>query len=417
MQPLKIVLPGHFWDSQIYRGKLYLFDQEGDLTVVNWDALLADVGVTPEDALALRCAFTTSDLLYSPRVGDILRDPELLPVMRNKFERLSQTPFEIGRQEFQRHVFKRQKNPFPFPHADCTIYFNRMYVGGPSGVWSSTCAKTNGNPVSSRPEKSWDAPVFAIAALYRALACAAGDDGLFELDLRELNSEPEPVIKRNCVDCHWAYESIYGSSHIAPGFLAEYAKTPEDKYTFDRKFERIVDESDIFHDTGYSWGTQDKLCQAANGTVRVVRYGPSSTRNLERLETSQTIRLDAWKGEVVSGKLAVFGAIIECDAAIVVVLSDETVVTLKGEPVNWRVFPKSIRYENHLHIVYDDYLLIASFNQDYFVDQGYKRFGIKYYTDFGGWPRRRQLSERRRESSEAITDMSFDDLIKRDEPF
>lgn len=417
MQPLKIALPGQFWDSQIYRGKLYLFGRDGDLVVVNWDALLDDLGVGPEDALALRCAFKTSDLLYSPRLADVLSDPELLPIMRRKFARLSEIPLEIGRQAFERHIFKRQRNPFPFPHSDCTIYYNKMYVGGPSGVWSATCAKVSGNPVSSRPTKSWDAPVFAVAALYRALACAAGDDGLFELDLQGIETEPAAVSTRNCVDCHWTFESIYGSSHLAPGFLAEYAKVSEDDYTFERKFERIVDESDIFHDTGYSWGTQDKLCQASEGKVRVVRYGPSSSAVPERLQQVQTITLDAWKGDVVSGKLAVFGAIVECDAAIVVALSDETVITLPGEPVNWRVFPKSIRYENHLHIVYDDYLLIASFNQDYFVDQSQKRLGIKYYPEFRGWSRSYQLSERRREERPSVTDISLDKAIDSDEPF
>jgi len=29
MQPVKIAIPGQFWDSQIYRGKLYLFERTG----------------------------------------------------------------------------------------------------------------------------------------------------------------------------------------------------------------------------------------------------------------------------------------------------------------------------------------------------------------------------------------------------
>jgi hypothetical protein len=385
MQPLKITIPGQYWDSQIYRGKLYLFEREGDIVTINWDALIHDLDVDAASKLALTCAFTKSDLLYDPGVEEILGDIELRPIMYSKFDRLALQPIEIGRDRFEKRIVKRQRNPFPFPHADCAIYWNRMYVGGSSGVWSATCAKQTGNPVSSRPHRSWDASVFALAALYGALACAAGDEGLFELPLRE-SGDPKAVSKRNCVDCQWAYQSIYGSSHVAHGFLAEYAKVKVDEHSYTRTFERIIDDAEIFHDSGYSWGTQDKICQAFNGRVHIVNYVPSSGNASQRLHRLQTITLGAWKGDVVSGKLAVFGAVIECEAAIVVALSDDTIVTLRGEPTNWRVFPKSIRYENHLHIVYDDHLLVASFNQDYFVDQNQKRIGIKYYPADLGWP-------------------------------
>jgi hypothetical protein len=50
---------------------------------------------------------------------------------------------------------------------------------------------------------------------------------------------------------------------------------------------------------------------------------------------------------------------------------------LEGEPVNWRVFPKSKYYTNQLHAVYDDYFCIYSFNDDYFVDQKQKQAGIQ----------------------------------------
>jgi len=384
MQPLKITIPGQYWDSQIYRGRLYLFERDGGLVTLDWDGLIDDIDVAPSEALALRCAFANSDFLYDPRIEQILSDIELRPIMRSKFERIAQRAIEIGRAQFEKRILKRQTNPFPFPHADCMIYWHRMYIAGPSGIWSATCTKKTVNPVSSRPKRSWDASVVALAALYGTLACAAGDDGLYEFGIRE-SRDPERVSQRNCIDCQWTYQSIYGSSHIAHGFLAEYARIKVDEFTFTRSFERLIDDAEIFQDVGYSWGTQDKLCQAVQGRVHIVKYKPSSAEPEERLLRLQTIMLDTWKGEVVSGKLAVFGAIIECEAAIVVALSDETTVTLHGEPINWRVFPKSHQYANHLHAIYDDHLLIASFNQDYFTDQESKRFGITHYRPTAGW--------------------------------
>jgi hypothetical protein len=51
-------------------------------------------------------------------------------------------------------------------------------------------------------------------------------------------------------------------------------------------------------------------------------------------------------------------------------------MVIPGEPVNWRVFPRSKHYANHLHVVYDDRLEVWSFNHDYFLDQKKKRLGI-----------------------------------------
>jgi len=53
MQPLKIILPGRFWDSQIYSGRLMLFDLEGSLRVINWDKLIADLDIPDDLRLAI----------------------------------------------------------------------------------------------------------------------------------------------------------------------------------------------------------------------------------------------------------------------------------------------------------------------------------------------------------------------------
>jgi len=53
--------------------------------------------------------------------------------------------------------------------------------------------------------------------------------------------------------------------------------------------------------------------------------------------------------------------------------------TFAGEPVNWRIFPRSKHYENQLHIIYNDRLEIISFNHDYFVNQNEKWAGIEVF--------------------------------------
>ena len=126
------------------------------------------------------------------------------------------------------------------------------------------------------------------------------------------------------------------------------------------------------------------MCQARQGRVHIVKYSPWEDAFGDRFKDLGVIRLAEWKGDVVSGGTAVFGTVIECDRALVIVPSEGQPITLSGEPVNWRTFPRSKYYENQLHVIYEDRIEIFSFNHDYFVDQETKRSGIRF-AEFGRW--------------------------------
>ena len=40
MQPVKINIEGNYFDCQIYSGRLYLWTFDGDLKVIDWNALV-----------------------------------------------------------------------------------------------------------------------------------------------------------------------------------------------------------------------------------------------------------------------------------------------------------------------------------------------------------------------------------------
>jgi hypothetical protein len=210
-----------------------------------------------------------------------------------------------------------QNNPLPFPHEDSEIYFRRLYISSKSGLFGATCNKQTKYPVSTRPEKIWDAPVLGISASYGALALAAGAEGLFEYRVIQYRGEdfanrrdPARISHKHCVDCSWAFCSVFGSSSLGTGFLAAYQR--------------------------------EQAVEFNSGVVVIPSAGPS--------------------------------------------------IFIRGEPVNWRVFPKSRHYENQLHVIYDDCLEILPFNQDYLVDQQRKVSGIRYYSGLSsGAPQRSNL--------------------------
>jgi hypothetical protein len=83
-------------------------------------------------------------------------------------------------------------------------------------------------------------------------------------------------------------------------------------------------------------------------------------------------------GEIVSGGVAFFGTVLELDDSLLILLSDGSRYEIGGDPISWKVFPKSRHYENHLHVIFEDRIDVFSFNQDYFVDQREKVFGNSY---------------------------------------
>ena len=386
MSPLKLTIPGRYWDSQIYRGRLHLFGMEGDILTLDWDALIGKLRVRDDLKLAARSAFQRSDFLYGVASTGIFRDAEIRRIISHRFHDLSQVPLEPSRQEIDRTALGRQDNLFPFPHADSEIYNRQLYVSSRAGVFAANCGGSTKYPVSTSIARLSEMPVSAVRASYRSLALAAGEEGLWQYDLDDFRdgSRTERVASQHCSECQWAFHSIYGSSSTGAGVLASYLKRREqaewsEREEWRRTLDRVIPDSEIFAgfddpDGEYSWAAQDKICQAANGSIRVAKYEPWNEKSpLRRLGVLQ---LDRHGEAVVSAKVALFGTVVELDSGLIVICSDETMLDICDEPVSWRVFPRSRHYENHLHVIHDDRLEVFSFNHDYLVDQQSKVSGI-----------------------------------------
>jgi len=407
MQPIRLTIPGRYWDSQIYSGRLYLFLIDGSIQVIDWDRLVDQFPIEDDLRLALSCAFSRSDYLYGARWNLLFRDHEVKELIRSKFDRLSDRNLEIQTRQL-RHDFlvAESENRFAFPHTDSRIYGNMMYVSSQQGIWQGSCNKRLVYGVNQRPTKHWDAPVLAMAAYGNTLAMAGGCEGLFETPIGDTSWkysgnldtdiwEIRKLADRDCVKCDWAFTSIFASSHVDDGFLAHFIvdsleQPPRDGSAWEeevrtRRFDCLREAREIFDCRGYAWASQDKIYQAGQGTIRVCRFDPWAEDQGSVIESLGEISLQAWKGGVVSAGVAVFGSVIECDNALVVTGSDGVNDTIPGEPVRWRVFPRSRFYENHLHVIYEDRLEIWSYNHDYFVDQKEKRMGVKPYLGHRRW--------------------------------
>lgn len=395
MQTLKLTIPGSYYDSQIYEGRLYLWSNNGSIITIDWDYLIESIEVPPHLKLALTCAFQRSEYLYGNHWKLIFEDIEIKTTIQRKFQELSKSPIEFSEGNLRKFFIKEQNNPLNFPHADCTIYNKTLYVGSQSGVVSARCNKNGANPISSKPNKIWDAPALSINASYLTLAISAGSEGLFEYNLGSddhflTRSKPHLVLDQHSNSSRWLYASIFSSSYFNEGFLADFVNEKDSdrtERTQHRKFLELIPSSTIFgHQThngisSFTWGLHDKICFANQKSIEVVQYAPYKEPQ-ERFTKLGGVWNKPLEGDIISGDSALFGFIIETEEGLFVINSLMESMRLLGEPVNWRVFPKSKFYTNQLHVIYDDHLCIFSFNEDYFVDQKLKKVGIRRPEEF-----------------------------------
>ena len=404
MHSIKLTIPGSFWDSHVYAGKLYIFGQDSSVQTIDWDSAVEDRIHADELTLAMKCAFSQSNYLYHSHFAPLVRDPEIFDLIERKFRRLADTSVDMDETYLQQYTHSMQDTPFPFPHADARIYAKTMFVAGQDGLFNASCGRNTRYGISTRPEKRWDAPTTGLSAYSNTLAVAACEEGLWESRIDDTywdyadesgNESVRQVTKQHCNGCDWAYYSIYGKSHVNNGFLASFDLDDEEDDQVDaetfwqekrlrstrriRSFKRVVKSTSLFGSEGYSWAFRERIYQATPGKISVMKYAPWEQGRNEKYEFLETINVASWKGEIVSAGVAVFGTIMEFDNAIVLHLSNGEVMTLPGEPLRWRVFPRSRHYENQLHVIYRDRLEIWSFNHDYFVDQRNKKLGIAPY--------------------------------------
>lgn len=393
MQPIKVIIPGHYWDSFIYDGNLYLWKIDGSIRTIEWDALISNWNCDKDTKTILQFAFSHSDYLYSHAMDLLLEDIDISNLIKKKINHLCTTANTIEDRTLSKHEVGHQDNPFPFPHSDLEVYYNKAYVSGTSGVTSASIGNATKYPISTKSIRKWDAPVHRVKASYGILALAAGNEGLYEFPIRDNHSnysgnrniEPYRLGDEDCFDCNWTYWSIFASNDQG-GFLASFDRNQpvarhNSNYIYDeptgiqdRCFNRIITSDEIWNDQNYAIGVQDKLCQISEGQIDVIRYSPwEDDRAIERIGH---LSIDNIGKDTLSASIAPFGIVTEFEDSLCVNASDGTQIRLDAEPSNWRTFPRAKHYANQLHVVKGDCLEIYSFFHDYFIDQEKKVSGL-----------------------------------------
>jgi hypothetical protein len=412
MQPLKVSIPGDFWDTRVYRGRLYLWDMNGRLATYDWDRLVNWLGEKVGGHLVTDTAFARSDLAYGPssdatRYPDIRHYSEFREWLLGQFQTLSTTEFVVEPELLAEFLIGEQDSPFKELPSDTEIYRSILFGADDQGLWKATLHRRYLRyPVSSKAERIWDGPVFSITAKLGRLGLAGGGEGLFECDVEEdgegfMGGDPRlervaprvtRLSARHCSRADWAYSSLYSSGDSSAAYMAAFARPrPEDSVYWQAEarlptgvvfVDEIAPEEIFGSRRGFTWGGHDKVYLASGEAIAAVRFAEWDLLEQRNRAFRQIGEVAAERnGAIISAGAGLFGIVMEFDDGLKVVESNGATFRVAEPVTRWRVFPRSIRYENHVHVVMEDRLDILSFNGELETDEDRKIVGIRY----GGW--------------------------------
>ena len=407
MPPLKLSILGDYWDAQIYRGKLYLWHLNGDLSTYDWNKFVRETSLKLPSPLAFELAFAQGDALYR---GDYLRSHrEFRSWIHGRISSLHGIEFVFDSRDMYPYRTDSQGNPFGDLPGDAEVYNRKIYAVTDSGLWSATFGGRTKHSISTRPQKMWDAPLLGVRAKNQRLALAAGDEGVFEYALGEESTdfplhELTPQVDRyvhhlatsHCSQAEWEHSSIFASSAIGEGYLVGFAweSVPiqyESSFSSRRRrFVSCFNQSEMFGPNSsrlsYTWGADGKVYgYDSSGAVSGIQFTQKELMNHpdKAFKSLGVKELQGQIGPVSSAGVTNFGTIIEFDERLVVETSDDETHIVDGPVTRWRVYPRATLYENHLHVILDDRIDILAFTNDYFLDQSAKFFGTEYRSSVG----------------------------------
>lgn len=430
MRPVKITIKGDYYDCQIYRGRLYLWTFDGSLKVYDWREIVNSIIKKDSDKIAMTFCFLDGNYLYKSSLIELFKDIDFKNLLLKKFVTIENNQIELTQSSIERFLIGEQTTPSGILSTDTEIYGNKLYFIHDKGLFSTTAHrdKTDKYPVSSRPIKLWDCNLLSIKAnKYPQLALSGGDEGLFELNMADnLPSNLNQIEKKYPIFqisnahssfCNYSYLSIYNTSLVNDSFMAlfKWNLSKEGKNTKKptRDFDTKIDDREIFNVKNQrhflSWGIEDKIYKANADGFEVIKvdYYADEEKGKKKFNLLKEIKLQAWKGKVINGGTAYFGNIVECENALVIAQSNGNFLTIPGPIIRWRVYPRSLNYENHLHVILEDRIEIHSFNHDYFLNQEDKELGIQFRSEKRNRFRRTSYFEDTDESIFDNSDLPF----------
>lgn len=391
MKPIKITIQGSYLDCQIYRGWLYLWTFDGKLCVYRWSDLVDSLVENEADKLAFKFSFKDGNYLYKSSLMELFCDSDFMSLLRQKFQKIENYRLQISEKHLKDFLIAEMDTPSNALPIDTEIYNSILYYSTEEGLFKTNAHKKEGYPVSTKPSKIWDARVLSLKAnRYPQMALSAGDDGLYEIatgnnnddftGLTKVETNIHRVSELHSSFANYSNLSIYSSSLSGKSYLAMFNLT-ESVFGFNtakRDYSKEIDSSEIFGEESdeLSWGVDRKIFRVNKNGFNIVSF---DNFNEDAMFTKRDgFKQSLKKSKIIGGASAYFGNIVEFENGLSVIQTDGQSLTINQPVTRWRIYPRSINYENQLHVLLDNKMEIYAFNHDYFIPQYNKLLGLDY---------------------------------------
>ena len=411
MEPLVIVIPGNYYDCQIYRGRLYIWTMKGSIQVYDWNKLVNCV-VMPKFNVRLPFVFSfmEGNFLYNKKVAYIFGEDNYRSLLLDQYNSLVDKKIVISIDELASAMIKELEMPFGELPTDTEVFANNVYFALDSGIYRRVLnSGKSESPIGPKDTKLWDCRILSLRAnKFPQIALSAGSEGLFELNLVK-DEAIRPKALENIEDTkvymisqkpssfsNYSFLSVFSSSYVDESFMALFNWKPlrsEDSYEYGNKkvkvyrdFDELKAASAIFgvnYDSDICWGIEDKIYQIKGDVLNILKFNNAadSENGESYYKELRSVKLPSGIGTPISAGASFFGIVLEFTKGVLVLRSDGAITKIPDEVIRWRVYPRSKNYLNHLHLLYDDRMEIYSFNHDSLVNQSSKRIGIEYVPD------------------------------------
>ena len=411
VEPIRIIIPGNFYDCQIYRGYLYLWTMRGSVDVYDWNKLL-NIKIIPRFSVRLPFVFgfMEGNFLYNGKVSYIFSEDKYNSLLLDQYNELVNNTIEISNEELEFARIQEIDLPFNELPTDSEVYANNLYFALESGIYRRVLNQGDENKIIGPKDiKLWDCRILSLRAnKYPQIALSAGSEGLFELNLvKDSAIKPQTLEKiedtkilkissKSSSFSNYSFLSIFSSSYVEDSFMALFnwksikqlnnqsIKNKEQKVF--RDFDELIDEKSIFGEVTTSdicWGIDDKIYRIVGDTLFILKF--TNSANINKGESYyqhlKSVVLPANIGRAIGAGVSYFGIVLEFTNGILILRSDGYITTIPEEVIRWRVYPRSKNYLNHLHIIFNDRFEIYSFNHDALINQRTKKIGIEYIPD------------------------------------
>lgn len=268
------------------------------------------------------------------------------------------------------------QNPFKELHTDFATYNNKIYAVLDEGLYSATINtnNTNNSIKTETVEKIWDCPLFALKIKSNGrVALAGGEEGLFQYDIlkketgyiykfHNYDSKIDQISKDHSSFVNWAHSSIFSSSNRGESYLAGfYWKDGQINY------KGILNESEIFgkNNSGeVSWAYRGNIYRTTSNGLEYISFTQQKlqgNRQGQPFSEVKKVPFMPYKGKPLFAEVSMFGSIIECENALVVMENEKSFFNIPEPPTRWRVYPEDAIFKNHLHVIFEDYLKLYVF--------------------------------------------------------